>query len=196
MLTMERKKTSLLFTELVGHFLIATPQMNDPRFHQAVIFMCKHDKQTAMGLIINKPKLNFTFSNLTEKLSFIKPRFEQNRLIYSGGPIEDNRGYILHSEEHLMPDSIKITDEIAMSMQLDMLSEIADGVGPAQFKIMLGYTGWAAGQLEQELRENMWIHVPASPEIIFTDNTDSTWKNALGHFGFNASNLSPQSGWV
>ena len=193
---MKREKKSLLFTELVGHFLVATPQMNDPRFHQAVIFMCKHDKQTAMGLILNKPKLNFTFSNLTERLSFIKPRFEQNRVIYSGGPIEDNRGYILHSEEHLMPDSVKITDAIALSMQLDMLSEIANGVGPTQFKIMLGYTGWAAGQLEQELRENMWIHVPASPEIIFTDDTDSIWKNALGYCGFNASNLSPQSGWV
>ena len=193
---MKKEKTSLFFTELVGHFLVATPQMNDPQFHQAVIFMCKHDKQTAMGLILNKPKLNFTFSNLVEKLSFINPRFEQNRIIYTGGPVENNRGYILHSEDHLMPDSVKITDDIALSMQIDMISEIADGVGPAQFKIMLGYTGWAAGQLEQELRENMWIHVPAFPEIIFTDKTDSIWKNALGYCGFSASNLSPQSGWV
>ncbi|GIS15071.1 MAG: UPF0301 protein [Alphaproteobacteria bacterium] len=170
--------------------------MNDPQFHQAVIFMCKHDKQTAMGLILNKPKLNFTFSKLTERLSFIKPRFEQNRIIYSGGPVEDRRGYILHSEEHLMPDSIKITNEIALSMQLDMLSEIADGIGPTNFKIMLGYTGWAAGQLEEELRQNMWIHVPASPEMVFNDNASSIWEEALGYCGFNASNLSPQSGWV
>ena len=193
---MKREKKALLFTELVGHFLVATPQMNDPQFHQAVIFMCKHDKQTAMGLILNKPKLNFTFSRLTERLSFIKPRFEQNRIIYSGGPVEDRRGYILHSEEHLMPDSIKITNEIALSMQLDMLSEIADGIGPTNFKIMLGYTGWAAGQLEEELRQNMWIHVPASTEMVFNDNASSIWEEALGYCGFNASNLSPQSGWV
>ena len=141
-------------------------------------------------------KLNFTFSKLTERLSFIKPRFEQNRIIYSGGPVEDRRGYILHSEEHLMPDSIKITNEIALSMQVDMLSEIADGIGPIDFKIMLGYTGWAAGQLEEELRQNMWIHVPASPEMVFTDNASSIWEEALGYCGFNASNLSPQTGWV
>ena len=193
---MKDEKASLLFTELVGHFLVATPQMNDPQFHQAVIFMCKHDKQTGMGLVLNKPKQNFTFSKLTEKLSFIKPRFEQNRIIYTGGPVEDRRGYILHSDEHLMPDSVKITDEIALSMQVDMLSEIANGIGPARFKILLGYTGWAAGQLEEELRQNMWIHVPASPEMIFTDDVSSIWEKALGYCGFNASNLSPQSGWA
>ncbi|MBT5573935.1 YqgE/AlgH family protein [Alphaproteobacteria bacterium] len=193
---MKQEKASLIFTELVGHFLVATPQMKDPQFHQSVIFMCKHDKQTAMGLIINKPKQDFTFSKLTKKLSFIKPRFEQNRIIYTGGPVENRRGYILHSEDHLMPDSVKITDELALSMQVDMLSEIANGVGPLQFKIMLGYTGWAAGQLEEELRQNMWIHVPSLPQMIFTDDISSMWENALGYCGFNASNLSPQSGWA
>ena len=193
---MKNEKASLLFTELVGHFLVATPQMSDPQFNQAVIFMCKHDKQTAMGLVLNKPKKNFTFSKLTKKLSFIEPQFEQDRVIYSGGPSEDKRGYILHSDEHLMPDSIKITDEVALSMQVDMLSEIANGIGPARFKIMLGYTGWAAGQLEEELRNNMWIHVPAFPEMIFTDDIGSVWEKALGYCGFNASNLSPQSGWA
>ena len=193
---MKNKKASLIFTELVGHFLVATPQMNDPQFNQAVIFMCKHDKQTAMGLVLNKPKPNFTFSKLTEKLSLIAPQFEQNRIIYAGGPVEDKRGYILHSDELLMPESVKISDEIALSMQVDMLSEIANGIGPAQFKIMLGYTGWAAGQLEEEIRNNMWIHVPAFPEMVFTDDINSIWENALGYCGFNASNLSPQSGWV
>ena len=193
---MAQNKKTLIFTELVGHFLVATPQMTDPKFRHAVIYMCKHNSDAAMGLIINQPKKNFTFSKLTEKLSFIQPRFEHDRRIYTGGPVEDKRGYILHSDDHMMPDSTQITHDTALSMQVDMLAEIADGSGPANFKIMLGYTGWSAGQLEEELRQNMWIHLPASSEMIFTDDADTIWEQTLAVCGFNAGNLSPQSGWA
>lgn len=147
-----------------------------------------------MGLIVNQPMDSLDFGGLTKSLDMGAPRTFPERPIYTGGPVEPKRGYILHSQDQMMPDSISINDRVALSLQVDMLNDIAQGLGPNQLKIMLGYTGWSAGQLEDEMREGMWFHLPASETLLFNDKTDQLWESTFRIAGFNAGTLSAQSG--
>lgn len=183
-----------ILTELVGHFLIATPHMSDERFHQAVIYMCSHDHEGAMGLVINQPAADMQLDDLLGKLNQDPARFGGDETVFNGGPVEPKRGYILHSADHLMPDSITINEDVALSMQVEMVVEIGAGLGPQHHKIMLGHTGWGPGQLEEEMVENMWLHVPAEPNLVFDCHTDHLWHETLAMRGFNAGNLSPLAG--
>lgn len=183
-----------IYTSLVGQLLIATPQMDDGQFQQAVIYICQHDSEGAMGLIINRPINELTFGDLTEKLDIGAPRDAADMLLFSGGPVEAKRGYILHSQDQMMPETIALSDDIALSLHLDMLRDIAQGLGPTQAKIMLGYAGWGAGQLEDELRDNMWFHIPATPELVFSETPHTLWNLGFKSAGLNAGSLSSQAG--
>lgn len=181
-------------SSLAGHLLVATPQMTDERFQHKAIFMCQHDDKAAMGLIINQPSSEYSLHHLTEKLEIDAPRFQPDDPIYIGGPVEPQRGYILHSDDQMMPDSIPVTEQICLCLHVDMISEISQGIGPVFSKIMLGYAGWAAGQLEAELKENMWFHLPATSEMVFATDDSDIWAKSFNRLGITAGSLSSQSG--
>jgi len=179
---------------LEGQLLVATPQMTDERFKQKAIFVCKHDGESSMGLIINQPHLEVSLEQVMEQLKIDSPRFALDDPIYVGGPVEPQRGYILHTSDHMMPDSVTVTEDISLSVHVDMITEISRGLGPRMFKIMLGYAGWSAGQLEDELKMNMWFHLNGSPATIFATRNEQVWDSCFNQLGINAGSLSSQSG--
>ena len=187
-------KTTPIYSSLAGHLLVAAPHMDDERFSRSVIFMCQHDADGAMGLIINQPMISLNFSDLTKSLEMGSPRDNPDRPVYTGGPVEPKRGFILHSHDQMMPDTIAISDDIALSVQKDKLLDIAQGLGPKHIKIMLGCTGWSAGQLEDEMREGIWFHMPASDTLLFDEAVDHLWDTTFKRAGLNAGALSSQSG--
>jgi len=179
---------------LAGHLLVATPQMTDPRFRHKAIFMCQHDENSAMGLIINQPSDDITIAMLSDQLNLDHPRFAPETPVYIGGPVEPKRGYILHTDDQMMPQSVSVSDNICLSMHVDMITEIVRGLGPVHAKIMLGYAGWSAGQLEDEMKQNMWFHFPATSKTLFSTDDHDIWEQCFTLMGINAGSLSPQSG--
>ena len=182
---------------LAGKLLVAMPNMDDESFKNATIFMCAHDEKGAMGLIVNDKMPNIDFEQLLLKLKIEHGDHKSIKIpVLRGGPLDSSRGFVLHSKDFNRKDTINVDERFSVTGTMDALKAIADGSGPNEAIFMLGYSSWDAGQLEEELRQNMWIHVPASLDMIFTDDINSIWEKALGYCGFNASNLSPQSGWA
>lgn len=147
-----------------------------------------------MGLIVNQPMDELTLDGLAENLKLDQPRFDGGVSIHKGGPVEPRRGYVLHGPDHIMPGSIAVTEEIFLCMHRDMITEIVRGLGPADWRIMLGYAGWSAGQLENEMRENMWFHTEAEKTLVFAGEAGSIWPDSYARAGIDASRLSPTSG--
>lgn len=179
---------------LTGQLLVATPHMTDERFQKKAIFICQHDEEATMGLIINQPNSDIRLEQVVEQLDIGSPRFSLDEPIYTGGPVEGQRGYILHTSDHMIPDTVSVTDTICLSVHVDMIREISRGLGPSMYKIMLGYSGWSAGQLEEELKLNMWFHLGASPSMLFATQSDMVWERCFSQMGMNAGSLSAQSG--
>ena len=179
---------------LAGHLLVATPQMTDPRFKRAVIFICQHDTKAAMGLVINKPNTDLSFKKLAEHLNLDQSCLDSEEPVYTGGPVEPQRGYILHTDDQMLPETIPIANGICLSLHVDMVSEISRGLGPSFAKVMLGYAGWSAGQLEHEMRENMWVHLPATADILFQTNINDLWDKSFALIGLNPATLSSTAG--
>ena len=180
---------------LHGKLLIAMPGMSDPRFGKSVIFMCQHSADGAMGLIVNKP-LDLDFKNLMDKMDIQTVPQASARQVMFGGPVDTDRGYILHSSERTNhpPGTIVVTPEIAMTLTVDMLKKIAGGAGPSRWMMALGYAGWGPGQIESEIAANGWVHCEPDNEIIFDSGMDDKWVRALDKLGVPVSGLSWQSG--
>ena len=170
------------------------PQIEDGRFKQAVILMCQHDDQAAMGVVINKPHQKLDLNGLREKLSLSQAQFDGDMPIYAGGPVEAGRGFVVHSVDQMLPDSLPVGRDLALSFQVSIIDEIASGTGPMQHRIMLGYAGWDEGQLEEELKDGVWFHLEASPELIFDTPPELLWQSCFAAKGFNAASLSPEAG--
>jgi len=180
---------------LNGKLLIAMPGMGDPRFEKAVIFLCAHSVDGAMGLIINKPALDVDVSDLLQQLKI--PTGPKTREIHAhfGGPVEHGRGFVLHSADYHATDAtLGIDDEFGMTATLDILEELAEGRGPETALLMLGYAGWGPGQLESEIVQNGWLTCAASREIVFDLQSDSKWGAALKSLGIEPSSLSAAAG--
>jgi len=180
---------------LHGKLLIAMPGMPDPRFGKSVIFMCQHSAEGAMGLIVNKP-LELDFKSLMDKMEIQTIPQASGRPVMFGGPVDTDRGYILHNSEHTNhpPGTIVVTPEIAMTLTVDMLKRIAGGNGPSRWLMALGYAGWGPGQIESEIAANGWIHCDPDNEIIFDRDAADKWVRALDKLGARVSGLSWQSG--
>mgnify|MGYP000450879065 FL=1 len=191
---MTGKEPTTIPTNLAGQLLVATPQMTDPRFKHKAIFMCQHDDQAAMGLVINNPSSDITLSQLNEKLGIEMPHIDSDDPVYIGGPVEPQRGYILHSNDHMMLDTIPVTKDICLSIHVDMIKEISRGFGPVMTKVMLGYAGWSSGQLEEEMRQNMWFNLTADPDMLFTTDSNIIWDRSFALLGITAGSLSSTSG--
>jgi putative transcriptional regulator len=187
---------------LDGQMLIAMPAMSDERFSRAVIYVCAHSTEGAMGIIVNQPAGNIKFPDLLVQLEVI-PAGERIQLptgaeevkVLKGGPVETGRGFVLHSADFFIENSTLPIDEgICLTATLDILKAIARGNGPASAILALGYAGWAPGQLEQEIQQNGWLHCAADPELIFGTDTDTKYEKALRKIGIDLGMLSNEAG--
>ena len=183
---------------LVGKLLLAMPTMGDPRFHRAVIYLCAHDANGAMGLVINHTLPGLEFEELVEQLgitSDIEIRLDSDSVpVMSGGPVEAARGFLLHSNDFSQPDTIRIDESCSVTGTLDALREVATGKGPDQILFILGYAGWGAGQLDREIQDNAWLVVDPDPEIIFHPDPEEKWTLAVQKLGFDPAMLSGTAG--
>lgn len=177
-----------------GHLLVAMPQMEDSRFERTVIYMCAHNKDGAMGLVINKLFDAITFPDLLEQLSIEKgPRTEQIR-VHFGGPVEAARGFVLHSDDYVRDGTLKVRSGFALTATVDILKAMAVGEGPRRSLLALGYAGWGAGQLENEIAANGWLVVPAEPSLVFDPNLEEKYQQALAVTGVTVASLSGVAG--
>jgi len=182
-------------TPLTGKLLIAMPAMGDPRFEHAVVFLCAHSEDGAMGLIVNKPTDDVTLTDLLEQLSIEALPGARRMKVHFGGPVEAGRGFVLHSPDYESSiSSLRVDERFRMTATLDVLEEFARGAGPARALMALGYAGWGPGQLEAELAQNAWLTCEATPELVFSPDDGGKWQAALKLLGVDALMLSGTGG--
>ncbi len=193
---MEDAEDGITSPWLAGRVLLAMPGMADPRFHRAVIFLCAHDANGAMGLVINHVMPGLDLGTLLEQLDAgkIKPVKPATRIVLSGGPVEAARGFILHSQDYAQKDTVKIGADFSVTGTVDALRAIAAGQGPQNMLFILGYAGWGAGQLEDEIRANAWLVADADPGLIFGAPTETKWDAAVRSLGVDPAMLSGVAG--
>lgn len=179
---------------LSGKLLLSMPQMSDPRFNKAVIFLCAHDPGGAMGIVINQEMSHLPLSFLLDQLSLKTNDDFEDFPVLQGGPVETSRGLLLHSSDVLKQDSIRIEDSYAVTGTLEALQDIVNGTGPADKLFALGYAGWGPGQLEDELSANAWLIVDSDPDIVFRTPVSSKWDKALNKLGIDPAFLTATSG--
>jgi putative transcriptional regulator len=181
---------------LTGRLLIAMPSMSDPRFARSVIYLCAHNADGAMGLVVNRLIGSITFRDLLEELKVedVPAAATAAPAIHFGGPVETGRGFVLHSSDYSGPDSMPLSDKLALTATVDILKAIAAGAGPQRRLLALGYAGWGPGQLDGEIQENAWLCVEADADLVFGDDLDATWNRALAKLGIDASLLSSDAG--
>jgi putative transcriptional regulator len=181
--------------QLDGKLLIAMPGMGDPRFDKAVIFMCAHSEDGALGLIVNKPAPDLEFSSLLKQLDIDVGPPRRDIRVHVGGPVEHGRGFVLHSGDYQSDSStLQVSDTFGMTATLDVLEDLARGSGPSSALLALGYSGWGPGQLESEILSNGWLTCDAPAEIVFGDDDDAKWTDALKSMGVDALMLSSEAG--
>ena len=187
---------------LTNQFLIAMPGMVDPTFTGSVVYLCEHTEKGALGLVINKP-IDIKLKNLFEKVELSLTREDlAERPVYFGGPVQTERGFVLHErmaveggEGNRYNSTLAIPGgALDMTTSKDVLEALADGSGPTRLLVTLGYSGWGAGQLEDELSRNGWLNVDADPSIIFDTPVDERYDRALSLLGFDPRMLSQEAG--
>ena len=179
---------------LTGQLLVAMPAMGDPRFSRSVIYMCVHNEEGAMGLIINKLADTLSFRELLKQLDIENLGGAPKLPIHFGGPVETGRGFVLHSSEYNRDGTIEVADGMALTATIDILQDIAEKHGPEKFLLALGYAGWGAGQLDGEIQQNAWLHVPSDLELTFGQDNEGKWEHAIAKIGVNPSLLSGEVG--
>jgi len=179
---------------LTGQLLIAMPAMSDPRFAQAVIYVCAHTGDGAMGLVLNRPLVRPTFDDLLRQLEIAPvPSARQIRLC-AGGPVDNARGFVLHTTDWTGEGSLRVDDTLALTASLDVLKVIAAGGGPREGLLALGYAGWGPGQLDAEIQQNAWLSAPADETLLFDSNHDTKWRRALAKLRIDPALLSSVAG--
>ncbi len=187
---------------LDGQLLLAMPSMQDERFARAVVYVCAHSSEGAMGIVINQPAPHIKFSDLLVQLEVIPaaeriqlpPRADEVRVL-RGGPVETGRGFVLHSADFFIDNStLPIAAGICLTATLDILKAIARGQGPASAVLALGYAGWAPGQLETEIQSNGWLNCDADPELLFGPNTEEKYAQAMRKIGIDPGKLASDAG--
>ncbi len=168
---------------LAGRLVVATERMGDPRFQNTVIYMVEHDAGGAMGLIVNRPFGVMPLARLFERLGLEAPEVAGEIEVYYGGPVEPERGFLLHSAEVVLEGSILVGKGVAMTAESEMLHRIARGEGPERKLFAFGYSGWGPRQLESEFARNDWFVIPADPSLIFALDPARSWKRAAARRG-------------
>ncbi len=179
---------------LAGQLLIAMPQMRDPRFVRAVVYLCAHSSEGAMGIVVNRLFDGLDFGDLLEQLEIAAGPGCDDVRIHFGGPVEGGRGFVLHTADYMHETSMVVDDGIALTATVDVLKAIAEGMGPARCLLALGYAGWSPGQLDSEIRENVWLNVPADEGLLFDTDIDHKWEAAIHKLGIDFGSLSGDAG--
>lgn len=180
---------------LSGKMLIAMPSMGDPRFEKAVIYLCAHSEEGALGIVVNRRANSINRKDLLSQLQIECEPEREAEPVHFGGPVETGRGFVLHSTDWTMPEAtLEVDGVICMTATVDVLKAIAAGAGPRRSMIALGYAGWGEGQLEGELRDNGWLTCDGDEEIIFGDDDASKWTAALAKLGIDPMMLSASGG--
>jgi putative transcriptional regulator len=179
---------------LAGQFLIAMPNMPDPRFARSVVFLCAHTAEGAMGLVINRLFEPLSFAELMSQLDIEVDDQSRDIRVHFGGPVESGRGFVLHSADYEGDGTMKIGPDVALTATVDILKVLAEGGGPKRCFLALGYAGWAPGQLDAELQANGWLHAPGDADILFDLDVDGKWEKVLGRLGIKPAMLSSEAG--
>ena len=180
---------------LTGQLFFFFPSIADPRFARAVILVCSHTKEGAMGLVLSHPVTDLTLGKILKEMNISSnERAPLDLPILSGGPMDTGRGFLLHTLDFEEPDTLKVLDRFGVTGTLEALRDVAIGKGPQDLLFILGYSGWGAGQLEQELQENAWLVTSADHDLIFSTPTGDKWDRAFARLGVDPLLLSAQSG--
>lgn len=181
---------------LAGRLLIAMPGIGDTRFERAVVLVCIHNRQHAMGVRVNQPLEDTTVGAVLTRLDVGGVPRNPHQLVLHGGPVEPERGFVLHSDDYEVPGStMQIGEGLRLTATREVLQALADpAVAPRRSLLALGYAGWGPGQLETELRENVWLAAPLDVDLLFDEDHDGKWDRALARIGIAASHLSGQTG--
>lgn len=181
---------------LTGQLLIAMPNMGDPRFEKSVIFMCSHDAEHAMGVIVNKPLAQVELAELLEQLDIEPLETANDTPVFFGGPVQTERGVVLHTLDYRIETTLQIASDLGLTATRDILIDIAgknpNRNRPRRFLLAIGHAGWGSGQLEQEIAMNAWVHCEPDEAIIFDGAKNSSWKMALSKLGVTGAMLSPE----
>jgi putative transcriptional regulator len=187
---------------LDGQFLLAMPGMADSRFTRSVVYICAHSPDGAMGIVINQPARKITFPDLLLQLDLVEPDDiirlptpAEKLPVLKGGPVETGRGFVLHTADFFIDNStLSIDDSVSLTATVDILRAIAKGDGPRKAMLALGYAGWSPGQLEEEIKQNGWLNVPADPGLLFDGDLEGKYGRALKLLGIDPAMLSGEAG--
>ena len=178
---------------LTHHFLIAMPNMADPNFNGALTYICDHGEQGAMGVVVNRP-IELDLSTLFEQIGLSLPERLQKQSVYFGGPVQTERGFVLHTPPQIFSSTLMVNEEVSLTTSKDVLEAVSQGAGPNKFMVSLGYAGWAAGQLEEEIKQNAWLSVGADPHVIFDVAPEQRLPAAMRLLGIDFTMLSEEAG--
>lgn len=182
-------------TDLAGKLLIAMPSLGDPRFDRSIILICAHDESFAMGIVVNKPKLDLDLSDVLEQMDIDPPSLRASYPLLDGGPVGLERGFVLHSPDRLFEDAtVTVTDQICLTTSRDILETFPTDNCPEKAALALGYAGWGPGQLESEILENAWIVGKPDNGLIFGEDHDAKWEQALSKIGIDPGRLPSAAG--
>jgi putative transcriptional regulator len=185
---------------LVGRFLVAAPSMPDERFRKSVVFICKHDGDGALGIIVNNKVDDLPLGQVYKQLGIELPSETPETPVLFGGPVETSRGLVLHSSDYKREETLEIEGGMALTASLEILKDMAGGSGPKRAWLALGHSGWAPGQLDLELQDNAWLVVDGDSELVFDNDLPGKWQKALDRLGgssggkFDLSKFSHQAG--
>jgi putative transcriptional regulator len=186
--------SSMQSVDLTHHFLIAMPAMTDPYFAKTLTYICEHNERGALGVVLNR-KIDLDFKALFEQINIPLDAVELAGMpIHYGGPVQMDRGFVLHQPEGEWQSSLAIAEGIALTTSKDILEAVGRGEGPDKLFVTLGYAGWDAGQLEHELGQNAWLTVPATPQLIFDEPTETRLAAAMNLLGVDFASLADEAG--
>ena len=190
-----RKKLPQMEAHLTGQLLIAMPAMETPQFTQAVIYLCSHTQDGAMGIVVNRPLASPSFDDVLAQLDVLPAPPIRRIELFQGGPVDTGRGFVLHTTDWSGDGSLNVDDRVALTASMEVLKAIADGGGPARGILALGYAGWGPGQLDQEMQQNVWLSVTApTVHLLFDADHESKWRRALAFLKVDPVLLSGSAG--
>ncbi|HVC38055.1 MAG TPA: YqgE/AlgH family protein [Gammaproteobacteria bacterium] len=178
---------------LVNQFLVAMPSLIDPNFQQSVVYICEHNAQSALGIVINRPT-NIVLNDIFKQLSLKADDQLGQQPVFQGGPVQTERGFVIHEPPGNWESTLTLGDHLGVTSSRDVLTSMARGQGPQKIFVALGYAGWGAGQLETELANNSWLNTPADHSIIFETPVEQRWQAAAQLIGVDLSLLSGDAG--
>jgi putative transcriptional regulator len=184
----------MLQVNLTDHFLIAMPNMADPHFSRTLTYICEHNDQGALGVVVNRP-IEMTLSSLFERLNItLSPEDLAQTPVYFGGPVQTDRGFVLHQPIGGWQSTLAVNSRLGLTTSKDILEAVGQGGGPVKLLVTLGYSGWAPGQLEHEIKQNAWLTVAAKDTIIFDLPVEQRLPAAMGLLGVDFASLSDEAG--